>query len=225
MPTKREKLQEREEAILKAAATVFLTGGLKTARMAEIAKAAKVAEGTLYLYYRNKEALFAAVVAAHWQDLTAGAQRAVAGVDEPNEQLEALATYTLLRIVKDWKLFELTFLVTYAGDQQDQDLTDRQGYVQVFDEIIRRGIDRGDFTPDADARTLRDLFFGTIDYTARSALSRGHKKPPEAAIPLLLKAMAGVLGTPTNNHPQPSISRLERAIERLEAMTEERRQP
>lgn len=48
--------------ILDGARSVFLSHGFDAASMGEIARAAKVAKGTLYVYFDNKEALFRALV-------------------------------------------------------------------------------------------------------------------------------------------------------------------
>lgn len=217
--TKREKLAAREDAIVSAATTAFLAGGLRSARMAEIARAADVAEGTLYLYFKNKEALFAAVVARHWRDLKVGADEAISGHDDPYAQLTKLGRFTLQRIYGDWKLFELTFALHYAANTEE-DMSDRRGYVRVFDRVIERGIDRGLFAPQVPGARLRDLFFGTMEYAVRSILAR--QEPEDAldgALETVMAAMRGVLmieGQPKSE--EALADRLEAAIDRLEAM-------
>ena len=56
--TQRQRLEAREEAILAAAASLFSESGVDGTRMAEIARKADVAEGTVYLYYKNKHELW-----------------------------------------------------------------------------------------------------------------------------------------------------------------------
>jgi TetR/AcrR family fatty acid metabolism transcriptional regulator len=51
--TQRQRLEAREEAILAAATSLFSESGVDGARMAEIARRADVAEGTVYLYYKT----------------------------------------------------------------------------------------------------------------------------------------------------------------------------
>jgi TetR/AcrR family fatty acid metabolism transcriptional regulator len=46
---------EKRERILKAAIKVFARKGFYATRVSEIAKAAKVADGTIYLYFKNKD--------------------------------------------------------------------------------------------------------------------------------------------------------------------------
>ncbi len=54
--------EERPSQILDAAIEVFESRGLAGARLEEIAEAAGISKGTIYLYFESKEALFRAVV-------------------------------------------------------------------------------------------------------------------------------------------------------------------
>ncbi|MEO1656444.1 MAG: TetR/AcrR family transcriptional regulator [Pseudomonadota bacterium] len=222
--TKRERLAEREEAIVAAAREAFLEGGLRGARMAEIAERAGVAEGTLYLYYKNKSDLMRAVVAQHWEDLTRGAHRAVddAG-DDPVAQLEGLTRFHLDLLITDWPLLELSFSLTYMeGD--DPPSSYKRDYVIVLDRVLRRGQDMGVFTPMAEIRVLRDMLYGTLEYAGRSALLLDGPKRQDhcaQAITALMTAMLAVLQGPrqaTERAPD-MMDRLHNAIDRLEAMS------
>lgn len=57
----REKEQRKEE-ILDAAQRIFFEKGLLAATMDEIAEAAELSKGTLYLYYSSKEDIYLAVM-------------------------------------------------------------------------------------------------------------------------------------------------------------------
>ena len=64
--TRRRELPEvRREQILDAAATVFLDRGLTQATMADVAEAAGVAKGTIYLYFDSKSAVLTALRARY----------------------------------------------------------------------------------------------------------------------------------------------------------------
>jgi AcrR family transcriptional regulator len=52
----------RRQAILDAALTIFAERGFEAARLDDVAAKAGVAKGTLYLYFKDKEALFEALV-------------------------------------------------------------------------------------------------------------------------------------------------------------------
>jgi AcrR family transcriptional regulator len=59
---RRSTAEARRQSILAAALTVFATHGFAAARLDDVAARAGVAKGTLYLYFRDKEALFEALV-------------------------------------------------------------------------------------------------------------------------------------------------------------------
>lgn len=61
-PRWRRRKEARPAEILSAALQVFADKGFMATRLDEVAKAAGVSKGTLYLYFENKEALFKAVV-------------------------------------------------------------------------------------------------------------------------------------------------------------------
>lgn len=52
----------RRSEILAAAAKLFASKGLESARMEDIARVARLAKGTLYLYFESKDAIYEAVV-------------------------------------------------------------------------------------------------------------------------------------------------------------------
>ena len=58
----RRRKEERPAEILSAALKIFSVKGFAATRLDEVAKAAGVSKGTLYLYFESKEALFKAVV-------------------------------------------------------------------------------------------------------------------------------------------------------------------
>lgn len=61
----------RRQEILAAAVNVFSRKGFGAARAEDIAHAAGIAKGTLYLYFRSKEALYSAAIAHAVQELQA----------------------------------------------------------------------------------------------------------------------------------------------------------
>jgi len=61
-PRRREQKLHRQEEILGAAFKVFAAHGYEATRMDEVARQGGIAKGTIYLYFRDKEQLFRAVV-------------------------------------------------------------------------------------------------------------------------------------------------------------------
>ena len=197
-PTKRDRLEEKETAIVSAATTVFLRHGYKGAKMTEIARLADVAEGTLYLYFKNKNALMLAVVEDHWRRITQGAVEPIRDVDDCFGQIEAHARYHLTTLILDWRLIDLSYALYYAYRAPGAEATDyKRDYAAVFDGIFRRGVDRGDLRKDVSVRLARDLFYGTLEYSARTIGKRIGKKEIESAVQDLLRIFRSGLVAPT----------------------------
>ena len=163
--TSRARVEAKESSILDAAERIFAKAGFDDAKVADIARAASVAEGTVYLYYKNKQDLLAGVVGRFWTQLTLGAEAAIEPKATTIEQLEQLGCYHLNSILEQFEVVSLTYR---ARPQQEQDLDQVREYVRVFDHIMQRGVDRGELSTDTPIGQLRDVFFGTLEFSART---------------------------------------------------------
>ena len=168
--TTRERLEAKESAILDAAEGIFAQAGFDGAKIADIARAASVAEGTVYLYYKNKRDLLAGVIGRFWSQLTLGADAAIDKEASTLEQLEQFGRYHLQSILNQFDLVSLTYR---AQPQQAQDLDQVREYVKVFDRIMKQGVDRGELPPHTPVGHLRDVFFGTLEFSSRTLKLRG----------------------------------------------------
>ena len=163
--TSRARIEAKESTILDAAEKIFARAGFDGAKVSDIARAASVAEGTVYLYYKNKQDLLAGVVGRFWTQLTLGAEAAIELDATTIEQLEQLGRYHLNSILEQFEVVSLTYR---ARPQQEQDLDQVREYVRVFDRIMQRGVDRGELSKDIPIGQLRDVFFGTLEFSART---------------------------------------------------------
>ena len=170
--TQRQRLEAREEAILAAAASLFSESGVDGTRMAEIARKADVAEGTVYLYYKNKHELLEAVVDRFWRELTKGAKAAVTSNAPLSQQLTELASYHLHSLIDDFKMVEITSRARQRHGEPGRQLPQIREYVRVFDLIMQRGIASGELEASTPAWQMRDVFYGTLEHSARTLVLR-----------------------------------------------------
>jgi AcrR family transcriptional regulator len=75
--------EARRQAILDAALAVFAERGFEAARLEDVAARAGVAKGTLYLYFRDKEALFEELVRGAVSPIMEAVSRAASAPDVP----------------------------------------------------------------------------------------------------------------------------------------------
>ena len=167
-----KRIAQKERAILDAARLVFVKRGYQGSRVAEIAKVAGISEGSLYLYFAKKDDLMHALLENFWEEITIGAIEAVDPAASIFEQAVSLAKYHLKSLIMNFEFIDLQLTLRgnrkTAAASRDQE----RKYVSVLDEIIRRGIDRRAIKPDVEIWIVRDVFYGSLDYSARSVTSR-----------------------------------------------------
>src|SRR6478752_2628047 len=81
----------KRDAILRAAIDVFAERGYFNAQVADVARAAGVAAGTVYLYFRSKDDLLVSIFERTVSDGLAEGRAAVDGIPDPIERLRRLA--------------------------------------------------------------------------------------------------------------------------------------
>ena len=187
-------MEAKESSILDVAEKIFAQVGFDGAKVSDIARAASVAEGTVYLYYKNKQDLLAGVVGRFWTQLTLGAEAAIEPDATTREQLERLGHYHLNSILDQFEVVSLTYR---ARPQQEQDLDQVREYVRVFDRIMQRGVDRGELPKDIPIGQLRDVFFGTLEFSARTLKLRERPYDHSVVTNLLVIMMGSSSSTPS----------------------------
>lgn len=214
--TRREKLESRESAILEAAKEMIAERGFGKTTTAEIAAAANVAEGTLYLYFKNKESLGRAVLADFYRRLTDNARRGVGKLSETREKLAFLARHHLKNVIKERRVLELVYMLerdkdSYEGGQLYQM---NRAYVAVFDSVLHEGVARGEIDATMTAWITRDIFYGSLEYAMRSMLIRDRRKSLEQVVSELVDL---IMRTPSPNRdkPLPSAGKTDAAATRV----------
>src|SRR5919106_5643849 len=95
MPTLARKPQvavvDKRDAILRAATEVFARHGYFQAQVADVARAAGVAAGTVYLYFRSKDDLLVSIFERPMREAIADGRACVAPLPDPVEQLRGIA--------------------------------------------------------------------------------------------------------------------------------------
>lgn len=155
----RRRKAARPSEILAAALSSFAERGYAATRLDDVATRAGVTKGTLYLYFRNKEELFKAVVRQSLVPNIARAEAVVAQSDEPSDIL-------LERLLRQWVELSTTplsalpkLILTEAGNFPDLarfylDEVAGRG-LALMRRVLRRGIERGEFRPLDTAAAAR----------------------------------------------------------------------
>src|ERR671932_533964 len=82
---------DKRGAILRAATDVFASRGFFNAQVADVARAAGVAAGTVYLYFRSKDDLLVSIFDRTMREWIEEGRAAVAPLEDPVERLRTIA--------------------------------------------------------------------------------------------------------------------------------------
>jgi len=223
--TRRQRLEAREESIIAAAHEEFVENGLEGAKVAGIARRAGVAEGTLYLYFRNRNALLAAVVGSFYARMTETAEAGILERPTTLDRLTFLARHHLECCMEEWSILELAIPAFYrVSEYRESDFFElNRAYVAVFDQVIREGANRGDISTALPLHVMRDLFYGTLEHSVRTYMVRGQNLEDEEAIEQLAEQVMIMVrpafGVERNSDSAESRSDLTSLVKRMEKVT------
>ena len=89
--TSRSERGDKRDALLRAAIDTFAARGFFNAQVADVARAAGVAAGTVYLYFRGKDDLLISIFERTMKAAIAEGRQSVGALNDPIERLRAIA--------------------------------------------------------------------------------------------------------------------------------------
>jgi len=152
----------RREAILSAARRVFAEKGFEGTTIADVAREAGVASGTVYLYFGSKLELFAALSAVLFEAINTALD-----VEAPADLRGGVQVriHAVFRTVGDYR--DLLRLIFFNPDPRTE-LADRmrraeEERLQPLEQILRNGMEGG-VVRQADTRPLARLINGLVTW-------------------------------------------------------------
>ncbi|AUS08302.1 TetR family transcriptional regulator [Laceyella sacchari] len=168
---------EKYEAIIDAATRVIAEYGYHNAQVSKIAREAKVADGTIYLYFENKDDVLISLFSEKMGAFISRAEEELAQVDSAVDQLYKLICLHFEHLEKDHQLAIVTQIELRQSNPEVRkgigEILKR--YLDVIDGIVEKGMREGVFRQDLDVRITRRMIFGTLDETVTSWIMKDHK--------------------------------------------------
>lgn len=177
MPMK-NKNGEKYYRIINAATKVFAKKGFFHAKVSDIAKEAQVADGTIYLYFDNKDDI---LISLFEEQMTLVLENMMAQLSQEEDVVRKIEKFALTHL----KLIELNknmaeiiqvelrqstkFMKEYKNEKFLQ-------YLNLIAEIIREGQLKGVFKKEVIPGIAKRAFFGALDEMSRFWVLSTHKK-------------------------------------------------
>jgi TetR/AcrR family fatty acid metabolism transcriptional regulator len=177
-------ISDKREAILRAATTVFARNGYFNSKVADIAREAGVADGTVYLYFKSKEEILHQIFDRSVEEALGAARKRVERITDPREKLRQIAFLHLERLGADRDL-AVVFQVELRGSTKFMEEFSAAGFAEYL-ALIRSTFEEGQraglFRPELNARVVAKVLFGALDEMATNWIlsKRRYKLAPMA---------------------------------------------
>src|SRR5213082_716907 len=155
----------KRERILRAATDVFARNGYFNAKVSEIAKAAGVADGTIYLYFDGKEDLLITIFREHTRNYLQSLERELAHIRRPEERIRIAIRHHLEALGRDRALaivaqVELRHSLKFMSLLSQQEVAD---YLGLLRKMVEHGQAEGSFRRNLHPQLVAKAIFGVLD--------------------------------------------------------------
>lgn len=156
---------DKRETILRAAIRVFAQNGFFNSKVSDIAKEAGVADGTVYLYFKNKDDILRSIFDQAMALFIDEARKKIELLSDPEEKLRRLANLHLEKLGSDRDL-AIVFQVELRGStkfMEEFSNTAFAEYLNIIKETFVEGQQKGVFRKDLNPTVCAKILFGALD--------------------------------------------------------------
>ena len=167
----------RKSDIMSAALKVFAEKGYHEATIQDIASQAQYAVGTVYLYFKDKEALYLSLLEERTEGLTALLRESASHVADAEDKIRIFVKESLNSFERNQDFFRVFFSEKNMGHmiRKGRIIKSRimRGHKEFIDEMIKlaqkQRVVRNDYSPKQIAETLHAIFMSVVFAWVRDA--------------------------------------------------------
>jgi TetR/AcrR family fatty acid metabolism transcriptional regulator len=180
----RPVVTDKREAILRAATKVFARSGYFNSKVADVAKVAGVADGTVYLYFKSKEEILRSLFDRGVGEMIREARARIEALADPRAKLREIARLHLEGLGADRDL-AVVFQVELRGSTKFMEEFSAAGlaeYLALIRETFEEGQRTGAFRRELNPKVFAKVLFGALDEMATNWIlsPRRYKLAPMA---------------------------------------------
>lgn len=163
------RTSDKHQKIIQAAVKVFARKGFFSARISDIAKEAKVADGTIYLYFNNKYDILISIFEEEIGKIILQVKLAIEQEEDPCKMLEIFAMHHLKLVEEKRDLAEVLQMELRQSNKFMKEYRNTRfiEYVDIISTIIHLGQKKNIFRENLLPGVAKRAFFGALDEMAR----------------------------------------------------------
>jgi TetR/AcrR family fatty acid metabolism transcriptional regulator len=187
---------DKRDAILRAAIETFAARGFFNAQVADVARGAGVAAGTVYLYFRGKDDLLISIFERTMKEAIAAGRDSVAARTSPLDRLREIARLHLERLGRDRNL-AVVFQVELRQSTKFMErysATYLRDYLGIIRDVIAEGQAKGAFRKQINPTLAAKVLFGALDEMATNWILSRRKYSLAAEADAVVDLFVGGLG-------------------------------
>lgn len=163
--------------IIDAAVVVIAENGYHQSQVSKIAKQAGVADGTIYLYFKNKEDILISLFKEKMGQFIERMETDIQKKPSAKEKLLLLIEEHFRMLAQNHHLALVTQLELRQSNLELRQKINEvlKGYLNMLESILTEGKKTGEFRQNLDVRLARQMVFGTIDETATTWVMNDQK--------------------------------------------------
>jgi TetR/AcrR family fatty acid metabolism transcriptional regulator len=174
----KNKNRDKHKRIINAATKIFAQKGFFQAKVADIAKEAQVADGTIYLYFENKDDILISLFEEQMNRVLEDMKTQVLGEKDAIKKIEKFAFNHLKLVELNKDMAEIIqvelrqsskFMKEYKNERFHE-------YLDLISDIIREGQKKGVFKEGIIPGIAKRAFFGALDEMSRFWVLSSRKK-------------------------------------------------
>ncbi|HEX9191581.1 MAG TPA: TetR/AcrR family transcriptional regulator [Candidatus Deferrimicrobiaceae bacterium] len=156
---------DKRNRILRAAIRIFSQKGFFNSKVSEIARASGVADGTIYLYFKNKDDLLISLFEEKMGEVVAGVRQRISAGGGALAKLRIFIDNHMELLERDAGLIEVLQVELRQSKKFLKDYTPEKffEYLEVISDILEEGKREGLFRPDLNVSVARRAIFGALD--------------------------------------------------------------
>jgi TetR/AcrR family transcriptional regulator, fatty acid metabolism regulator protein len=203
------KEQNKHQKILQAAIKVFAEKGFFNSRVSEIAKEANVADGTIYLYFKNKDDILISLFEEEFGKIVEDMRKVLAAEKDPLQKIRKFAIAHLSIVSKQQGLAEVLGVEVRQSTKFMKEYVNKTfiEYLNLIRSIVVEGQEQGVIRKDLNPGIVKRALFGALDEMARYWILSTRKKHQigEAALQISDIFIRGMMNEETGKKDSPAL--------------------